>query len=74
MNTKWLHMVSWILVIVGALNWGILGITQLAGSYVNVVSMILGAWPQLELLVYTLVGVAGVYEIVTHKQNCKMCG
>ena len=67
-------MVSWILVIVGALNWGILGITQLAGSYVNVVSMILGAWPQLELLVYTLVGVAGVYEIVTHKQNCKMCG
>ncbi len=66
-------MVAWILVIVGALNWGIVGISQLAGSYANVVSMLLGSWPQVELSVYALVGLAAVYELITHKKNCKMC-
>ena len=70
---KNLHMVSWILVIIGALNWGLAGLGGLMGSNWNVVYMILGSWPMVENLVYVLVGLAGVYEIMTHKKNCRAC-
>ncbi len=52
-------MVSRILVIVGALNWGLVG----AFRY-NLVEMLLGSVPVLFMLVYILVGIAGVYELV----------
>lgn len=53
------NMVSRILVIVGALNWGLVG----AFRY-NLVEMLLGSVPVLFMLVYILVGIAGVYELV----------
>jgi uncharacterized membrane protein YuzA (DUF378 family) len=71
---KWMHMVSWILMIVGALNWGLVGLGEFVGGNWNVVKMILGSWPALEWLVYVLVGVSAVYEIATHKNRCKDCG
>lgn len=74
MNAKWLHLVSWVLIIVGALNWGLIGLGGFMGSDWNVVYMVLGAWPQVEWLAYVLVGAAGVYEVMTHKRNCRMCG
>lgn len=70
---KNLHMVSWILVMVGAINWGLIGLGGFMGSDLNVVGMILGAWPQVEWLVYVLVGAAAVYEIINHKKICKNC-
>jgi len=74
MNGKGLHMVAWILVIVGALNWGLVGLGGFLGGSWNLVNMILGSWPMLEWLVYVLVGASAVYELVTHKKNCKQCG
>jgi len=74
MNGKTLHMASWILIIVGALNWGLVGLGGFMGGNWNLVNLILGSWPVLELLVYVLVGASAVYEVVTHKKNCKMCG
>lgn len=71
---KNLHMVSWILIIVGALNWGLVGLGGFLGGDWNVVKMLLGSWPQVEWLVYVLVGLAAVYELVSHKKNCKHCG
>lgn len=71
---KNLHMVSWILIIVGALNWGLVGLGGFLGGSWNVVNMILGSWPQVESLVYVLVGAAAVYEVVSHKNNCRQCG
>lgn len=65
---KPLHIVACLLVWVGALNWGLVGLFDL-----NLVNMLLGAWPVVEKVVYILVGAAAVYEIVTHKQNCKLC-
>jgi uncharacterized membrane protein YuzA (DUF378 family) len=73
MNSKTLHLVTWILIIVGALNWGVVGLGNLMGESWNVVSMLLGAWPTLEQLVYALVGVSAVYEVLTHKKNCRAC-
>ena len=69
-----LHTVGFILLIIGGLNWGLAGLGSFFQSNWNVVNLILGSWPVVEALVYVLVGVAAVYEVVTHKQNCKDCG
>ena len=63
------HMVTFLLVIVGALNWGLVGLLN-----VNLVKMVVGSWPSLESLVYILVGVSAVYVLATHKGDCKTCG
>jgi hypothetical protein len=60
------HTVSWILVLVGALNWGLVGLFQY-----NLVSAILGSWPMVERVVYVLVGVSAVLMLL--KGNCKAC-
>lgn len=70
---KLLHTASWILIIVGALNWGLVGLGAFMGGNWNVVSMILGSWPQVEWLVYVLVGASAVYELMVHKKNCRLC-
>ena len=65
---KGLHMVTFILLIVGGLNWGLVGIANY-----NLVDSLLGSWPSVISLVYILVGLSAVVEIVTHKKNCKCC-
>ena len=69
---KSLHTVTFILVVVGALNWGLVGLSGLigAGNW-NVVNLILGSWPVVENLVYLLVGLSAVYEVAKHKWYCK---
>lgn len=64
---KSLHMVTFILLAVGGLNWG------LHALGFNLVEMLLGQWPGLVKLVYLLVGLSAVYELATHKKNCKEC-
>ena len=68
-----MHTIAWILIIIGGLNWGLVGLGGLLGGNWNVVDMILGSWPMIEAIVYVLVGVSAVYEIATHKKNCKEC-
>lgn len=58
-----LAQIARILVIVGAVNWGLVGLGMLMGSNWNVVNMILGSIPTLEALVYVLVGLSGVWMI-----------
>ncbi len=60
-------MVTFILLVVGGLNWG------LSAFGWNVVEMIFGAGT-LTMVIYVLVGLSALYEIATHKQNCRMCG
>jgi len=65
-----------ILVIIGALNWGLTGLGMLIGQPLNVVNLILGSIPTLEAVIYLLVGVAGLvfgYIAVTSK-DCKCAG
>lgn len=64
-------MVGKILLIIGGLNWGLVGIGMLIGSNLNVVSMIFGTIPTLEAVIYILVGVAAVMKIFTCK--CRKC-
>jgi len=57
-------MVVYWLVIIGGLNWGLVGIGAFAGSNWNVVNLLLGSWPQVEWLVYVLVGLSAVWMLV----------
>lgn len=65
---KGAHIVSFILLIVGGLNWGLVGIANY-----NLVDSIFGSGSGIAKLIYILVGLAAVFDIVTHKKACKMC-
>jgi uncharacterized protein len=72
---KGLHMVAFVLVVVGGLNWGLMGLGMfMGGTGWNVVNMVLGGMPALENLVYVLVGLSALYLAFTHKRDCRMCG
>lgn len=64
---KALHIVAFILLVVGGLNWA------LYAFGINLVNIILGSWPMLEKVVYVLVGLSAVYLVATHKGGCKTC-
>jgi uncharacterized protein len=59
-------MIGKILVVIGALNWGLVGAFDF-----NLVNAILGSVSWLERLVYVLVGLAGVMLLVGCP--CKKC-
>lgn len=63
-----LHIVTFILLIIGGLNWLALGLFGwelgvLFGGQMEIVSRV----------IYVLVGLSAVYEIFTHKSNCRAC-
>lgn len=67
-TAKILHIVAFSLAMIGALNWGLVGLFSF-----NLVETILVAWPTLERIVYILVGVSAVYILFTHSTDCKIC-
>ena len=71
---KALHMIAFILLVIGGLNWGLIGLGAFAGGNWDVVNMILGSWPQVEWLVYVLVGLSAVWLGISHKSACEECG
>lgn len=68
-----LVMIVKVLVIVGGVNWGLVGLGMLLGveGGYNIVNMLLSSIPVLEAIVYLLVGVAAVMAIFDCK--CKKC-
>ena len=60
-----------ILVLVGALNWGLAGIGGFIGTNLNIVNLIFGSISWLENIIYILVGLSAVMKIVGCR--CKMC-
>lgn len=63
--------IAWILLIIGGLNWGLVGIGGFANMNLNVVNLILGHWPIVEWLVYLLVGLSALLCLFGCK--CKKC-
>lgn len=61
-----IHKLAWVLVIVGALNWGLVGLFGF-----DLVDAILGQWEVIERIVYVLVGVSAV--VVLFGGSCKAC-
>ena len=64
---KSLHIVSFILLIVGGLNWGLYALGY------NAVDLIFGA-VSMTKVVYILIALAAIYEVAIHKKNCRTCG
>ena len=65
---KALHVIAFILLVVGGLNWGVLALTgwelgQLFGGMETTVSKV----------IYVLVGLSAVYMLATHRKNCMTC-
>jgi uncharacterized membrane protein YuzA (DUF378 family) len=58
-----LDWASLALVIVGAVNWGLVGLGSFLDANWNVVNLAFGAFPTLEAAVYVIVGLAGLYEL-----------
>lgn len=67
-DLNWLDYLTMLLVIVGALNWGLVGIGEFANTNANVVNLIFGSIPTLESIIYILVGLAGLYAIYMANQ------
>jgi uncharacterized membrane protein YuzA (DUF378 family) len=61
-------MLAFILVVVGGVNWGLVGLMNY-----NLVSSLLGSMGGLEKIVYILVGLSAVYLAATHMSDCKVC-
>lgn len=61
---KALHIIAWILLIVGGLNWG------LDAWGWNLVEAIFGG---VSTWIYYLVGLAAIYELFAHGKNCRVC-
>jgi hypothetical protein len=60
-----------ILVIIGGINWGLIGLGELLGKNWNVINAILGSMPVLETIIYILVGISAVIMIFWCR--CKKC-
>lgn len=58
-NMKNLQQAANILVLVGAINWGLIGLLNL-----NLVNTVLGSVAGLEKIVYILVGLSGVLMLI----------
>lgn len=61
-----------LLLVVGGINWGLVGLGMLMGNDLNVVNMLLGTWPMVEAVVYLLVGISALMfgSIFCKMKNC----
>lgn len=65
---KAVHVISWILLVIGGLNWGLLALTGW-----EVGSLFGGIDAGVSKTIYVLVGLAALYELFTHKKGCRAC-
>ena len=61
-----LHKIAFILLIIGGLNWLLVGLISGwdLGAYIT---------STIARIVYLLVGLSALYEVFTHKGRCKAC-
>lgn len=67
---RFLHSLTFILLIVGALNWGVLAVTGW-----DIGELFGGMDAGLSKLIYVLVGLSALFVLfVDHKKACRYCG
>lgn len=64
---KALHAIAFILVVIGGINWLLVGFNW------NLVDAIFGAGSIIAKIIYILVGLSAILLVVTHKKDCKCC-
>jgi uncharacterized membrane protein YuzA (DUF378 family) len=63
---KALHIIAFILLVIGGLNWLLYAFNW------NLVMMIFGTGT-LAMIIYILIGLSAIFEAVMHGKNCKTC-
>lgn len=63
--------VAKVLLIIGALNWGLVGVGYFFNADWDVVKLLLGNWPWLVSVIYIIVGLAGLSKLFGCR--CKKC-
>lgn len=72
---KWLHMVAFVLVSIGAIDLGLFGLipSDANGEGFDLIQQVLGFNSDVLSVFYILIGVSGVYLLITHLKDCKVC-
>jgi uncharacterized membrane protein YuzA (DUF378 family) len=60
-----LHKIAFILLIIGGLDWLLVAFGYGIDTW--------GISASILKIIYILVGLSAIYEVFTHKQNCKAC-
>ena len=63
---KYIDCIAHVLVIIGAINWGLIGFFDF-----NLVSLIFGDMTVWSRIIYALVGIAGLYAISFFTKLCQ---
>jgi uncharacterized membrane protein YuzA (DUF378 family) len=59
-----MHKITFVLLIIGGLNWGLEAVGYGIGNYIP-------DW--LALVIYVLVALSAIYEVFNHKGLCRNC-
>lgn len=65
---KKLHMVAFVFLIIGGLNWLLVVFGLDLAAWANA-----SWWQTILRIVYVLAGLSAVFELFTHKTNCLCC-
>ncbi|MDO8626402.1 MAG: DUF378 domain-containing protein [Candidatus Magasanikbacteria bacterium] len=67
-GNKGLHMVAFLLLVIGGLNWLLVGLFNW-----DIGELFGGMSAMISKVIYVLVGLSALYVLATHKGDCKMC-
>lgn len=64
MEKSLVRNVAKLLVLIGSINWGLIGVGYFSGNDLDVVTMVLGTWPAAVAVVNILIGLSIVYLLL----------
>ena len=67
-HNRGLHMVAFTLLVIGGLNWLLVGIFNW-----DIGQIFGGMEAAISRIIYILVGLSAIYEAVTHGSRCRAC-
>ena len=59
MERNWLDIVAIILIIIGAINWGLIGFFRF-----DLIASLFGQLSAISRIIYAIVGIAGIYSLI----------
>ncbi len=59
---KYIKIITYVLVIIGALNWGLIGVFDF-----DLVATLFGEMTYLTRVIYSLVGLSGIVSVITFR-------
>ena len=59
MERNWLDIVALILIIIGAINWGLIGFFRF-----DLIASLFGQLSAISRIMYAIVGIAGIYSLI----------